>query len=55
MKAKVIKSYQRPYDNPISVASGERVFPNQSKETDIPGGIWCKAENGREGWTPISW
>lgn len=55
MKAEVIKSYNRPYANPIAVAAGEPVTPDFAKSTDIGGWVWCTAKDGRSGWTPRDW
>lgn len=55
MKAVVIKAYERPYDNPISVSAGEPVTPDFGKTTDVAGWVWCIAEDGRAGWTPERW
>ena len=55
MKAVVIKPYERPYENPIAVAAGERVIPDFDKCTDIEGWVWCTAMDGRFGWTPRKW
>jgi hypothetical protein len=55
MKVSVIKPYQRPYDDSISVKTGEPVAVDFDKHTDIAGWVWCIAEDGRSGWTPRSW
>ncbi len=55
MRAVVVKPYERPYENPISVAAGDAVVPDFDKRTDIAGWVWCTAEDGRAGWTPRNW
>ncbi|MGH8235077.1 MAG: hypothetical protein ACREPU_12925 [Rhodanobacteraceae bacterium] len=55
MKAKVTKPYSRPHENPIAVAAGESVEPDFDKVTDIEGWVWCTANDGRSGWTPLGW
>ena len=52
---KVVKPYERPYENPIAVSAGEEVTPDSDKPTDIEGWIWCTAKDGRSGWTPKQW
>lgn len=55
MKALVVQSYQRPFENPLSVSAGEGVNPNFDQSTAITGWVWCTAEDGRSGWTPEAW
>lgn len=55
MRAVVVKPYECPYENPISVAAGAAVIPDFDKRTDIAGWVWCTAEDGRSGWTPHNW
>lgn len=55
MKATVIESYERPYENPIAVSAGEQVTPDFDKSTDIEGWVWCIAKDSRSGWTPKKW
>jgi len=55
MKVSVRKAYKRPYENPMAVLSGEQVFPDFGKPTDIAGWVWCTAGDGRSGWTPTRW
>ena len=52
MKVIVIKDYEQPYENPISVKAGAYVIPDFKELTDILGWVWCKAEDGRAGWVP---
>ncbi|TPW32496.1 hypothetical protein FJU08_05765 [Martelella alba] len=49
------KSYQRFYDDPIVLKAGEAALPIGGKETDIEGWLWCRGDDGREGWVPESW
>lgn len=53
----VTKTYTRPYDDPIAVVAGERVEvdPHKSTQTDLFGWLWCRASDGRQGWTPEAW
>lgn len=55
MKAVVVSHYERPYEDPISVAAGDAVTPDFDKHTDITGWVWCTARDGRAGWTPRAW
>jgi hypothetical protein len=55
MKVRVFRPYKQPYLDPISVRAGDRVFPDFDRETDIPGWVWCTAEDGRGGWAPRAW
>jgi hypothetical protein len=55
MKAVVLKPYERPYSDPIAVKAGDRLYPDFAKHTGIEGWVWCKAEDGRSGWTPRNW
>ncbi|MBL8893638.1 MAG: hypothetical protein JNJ53_03495 [Rhizobiales bacterium] len=52
MQAIVTKSYRRPYQNPISVAAGTPVVPDFEKYSEVPGWVWCSAEDTRAGWVP---
>lgn len=55
--AVAIRAHRRPYDDPIAVAAGAevRLDPERSATTDIPGWVWCRAADGREGWVPEAW
>lgn len=55
MKAVVTTPYERPFENPISVAAGDPVVPDFAKHTDLKGWVWCTAKDGRSGWTPHDW
>ena len=55
MRVRVTRPYEQPYLDPIAVRAGVRVFPDFDRDTDIPGWIWCTAEDGRSGWTPRAW
>jgi len=55
MRVSVRRPYKRPYENPMAVLSGEQVFPDFGKSTDIEGWVWCTARDGRSGWTPRGW
>ncbi len=49
--------YEKPYDNPVSVKSGDVVRPaaDGTMETDYLGWTWCTGPDGRVGWVPDSW
>lgn len=51
----VTKPYRQPYPDPIRVSAGERVSPDFSKATDVPGWAWCTDDRGRSGWVPLEW
>lgn len=53
----VSRAYARPYDDPINARAGEPVDidPDRSAQTDLFGWVWCRAPDGREGWTPEAW
>ena len=55
--AVTVRAYQRPYEDPIAVTAGEMVHPDpaRSAQTDILGWVWCRADDGREGWVPEAW
>lgn len=57
LQARVTKAYTRPYDDPINVRAGESVEIDlgKSAQTDLFGWVWCRAPDGREGWTPEAW
>lgn len=57
LQARVTKAYTRPYDDPINVRAGDAVEidPGKSAQTDLFGWVWCRAPDGREGWTPEAW
>ncbi|HEX5314633.1 MAG TPA: SH3 domain-containing protein [Gammaproteobacteria bacterium] len=54
-QAVVIKPYERPYANTIAAGAGETVVPDFDRHTDIAGWVWCRARDGRAGWTPRAW
>ncbi len=54
-RAEVIRDYERSQENPIAVTAHEAVEPDFGKTTNIPGWVWCRARDGRSGWTPASW
>ena len=41
-----------PIDNPISVDAGTAVVPDFEKYSEVPGWVWCSAEDTRAGWVP---
>jgi uncharacterized protein YgiM (DUF1202 family) len=51
----IIKPYLQPYPDPIRVRAGERIIPDLTKQTNIPGWVWCSDERGKSGWVPKSW
>lgn len=52
MQVRVIASYQAPYPDPIIVLKGEEVSIDRTRETDIPGWVWCTGRSGKSGWVP---
>jgi hypothetical protein len=52
MRAIVTKAYRRPYDNPIAVPAGAAVVPDFEKYSEVPGWVWCSADDARAGWVP---
>lgn len=48
----VIKNYQAPYDDPISVSVGDEVVINNEKKTNWRGWVWCTSKLGKSGWVP---
>jgi hypothetical protein len=54
-RAEVIRDYEQSQENPIAVTAHEAVEPDFGKTTNIPGRVWCRARDGRSGWTPASW
>ena len=55
MQVVVIKHYEQPYENPISVAAGDAVTPDFDRDTNIEGWVWCTAKDARSGWAPRNW
>ena len=51
-QARIIADYKAQYENPIQVASGERVTVGREDE-EFPGWVWCTASDGRSGWVPM--
>jgi len=51
-RARVIKSYQPQYSDPIQVAAGESLQVGGA-DSEFPGWRWCTAPDGRSGWVPI--
>lgn len=52
---RAIKEYKAPYPDPIQAKAGEDVIVDPSKETDIPGWVWCTNHAGKSGWVPVSY
>jgi hypothetical protein len=50
-----VEDYDRPYADPIAVRAGDCVTPDFARKTDLVGWIWCRGDDGREGWTPAQW
>jgi len=48
----VIMDYNAPFTDPIRVKAGEILTIDPSKQTDIPGWIWCSSCAGKSGWVP---
>lgn len=52
---KVIKAYQRMYDDPIKLVSGDKVrITKRDLWNDQHVWIWCIHVGGKEGWVPDS-
>jgi len=51
VKAKIVKSYITRFTDPIILKKGEHVKTGK-KDNRWVGWIWCKTENGNEGWAP---
>ena len=51
-KARIRLEYKVEYQNPIQVEAGETVEVGRAAD-DYPGWLWCRAADGREGWTPL--
>jgi len=51
-KARIRLEYKVEYQNPIQVEAGETVEVGRADD-DYPGWLWCRAADGREGWTPL--
>jgi hypothetical protein len=50
---RVIKAYDRLYDNPIQVRKGDVVrVTERDMWQDRYLWLWCIADTGKEGWTP---
>lgn len=54
-RATVARRYRRPYPDPIRTSAGEPAVADFSRETDIPGWVWCGDARGRSGRTPRAW
>lgn len=50
-KAKVIRDYDRVYENPIRLKENERVIPGK-RDDEYPGWQWCTNSQGISGWVP---
>jgi len=53
--ARVISDYDAIYPDPISGQAGDQLAIDESRETDIPGWVWCIHPSGKCGWTPVAW
>lgn len=56
-RAVAVRDYEAPYPDPLAVGARAllQVDEARSHETDIMGWLWCRAEDGREGWAPEGW
>ena len=51
---RVVKSYESPYTEPLTLPKGERLRW-EPREREWPGWIWCTTELGEARWVPESW
>lgn len=52
VRARILKTYQTQYPDPIELTTGEVVFLGM-KDPDFPGWIWAtSAASGKSGWVP---
>ena len=51
---RVIKSYESPYTEPLTLPKGERLRW-EPQECEWPGWIWCTTEGGESRWVPQNW
>ena len=49
--ARVIKSYQSGFSNPLILKKGERL-KIRPKKTNFVGWVWCISTDGNSGWVP---
>lgn len=54
VSARVIRDYTAHYPDALSGKAGE-VLTRGRRDEEWPGWMWCKAANGKEGWTPEAW
>ena len=51
---RVIKSYESPYTEPLTLPRGERLRW-EPLECQWPGWVWCTTEGGESRWVPENW
>jgi len=51
---RVVKSYESPYTEPLTLPKGERLRW-EPRECEWPGWIWCTTAGGASRWVPESW
>ena len=51
---RVVKSYESPYTEPLTLPKGERLRW-EPRECEWPGWMWCTTEGGETRWVPESW
>jgi uncharacterized protein YgiM (DUF1202 family) len=49
--ARIIKSYESAYPDPLELKQGERVAV-EARECEWPGWLWATDKSGRAGWIP---
>jgi len=51
---RVVKSYESPYTEPLTLPKGERLRW-EPRECEWPGWIWCTTDTGESRWLPKNW
>ena len=51
---RVVKSYESPYTEPLTLPKGERLRW-EPRECESPGWIWCTTDGGESRWVPENW
>ena len=54
-RARVVRAYCRPYEDPFRATAGAAVQPDERPTTDIEGWVWAEDPEGRGGWVPLAW
>ena len=51
---RVVKSYESPYTEPLTLPRGERLRW-EPLECQWPGWVWCTTDGGESRWLPENW